>query len=403
MSVEIRFVEADAQGRTFLTWRPMEAKVRWTGGDPGAPTLAVELSSTSVANAGQVDFSPTLGGQRTGTQTLQLASDGTEASVWISGVFGAPSSRFGDVSVEARLAGAQEVLGSKSTMVRIRKNANNLTGAERDRFLSALATLNGSGAGPFAQLRDMHKSQQSLLAAHGAPGFLPWHRAYMLDFERELQAIDAEVTLPYWRFDQAAPNVFNLAFLGRANAAGRVQFAAGHPLLNWFTDGTAGIERGNVVGPNTVLPLLSERNTLGLGGAPNPTFAAFDVMEDDPHGDAHWRHGSGFITHPITAPKDPLFFLLHCNVDRLWAKWQFAYRLDDPDNPRAFDGASTMPGHRLNDTMWPWDTAGAPGGRLPSSAMTPAPGPSPRIRDMIDYFGRTTGGHLGFAYDDVPY
>ncbi|OWK25570.1 hypothetical protein AJ87_08815 [Rhizobium yanglingense] len=37
----------------------------------------------------------------------------------------------------------------------------------------------------------------------------PWHRAYLLDFERALQGIDAEVSLPYWRFDQASPNVFN--------------------------------------------------------------------------------------------------------------------------------------------------------------------------------------------------
>ena len=29
-----------------------------------------------------------------------------------------------------------------------------------------------------------------MLASGGTPGFLPWHRAYLLDLERELQAID---------------------------------------------------------------------------------------------------------------------------------------------------------------------------------------------------------------------
>ena len=48
--------------------------------------------------------------------------------------------------------------------------------------------------------------------AHGAPGFLPWHRAYILDLERELQAIDPSVALPYWRFDRPAPNLFTLDF-----------------------------------------------------------------------------------------------------------------------------------------------------------------------------------------------
>ena len=77
------------------------------------------------------------------------------------------------------------------TMVRVRKNANRLTTAERDRFLRALATLNGSGIGRFTEFRDMHVGGAPDSEAHGGSGFLPWHRIYLLDLERELQAIDA--------------------------------------------------------------------------------------------------------------------------------------------------------------------------------------------------------------------
>ena len=35
--------------------------------------------------------------------------------------------------------------------------------------------------------------------AHNAPAFLPWHRAFLLEFEREMQKIDPRVALPYWR------------------------------------------------------------------------------------------------------------------------------------------------------------------------------------------------------------
>ena len=28
---------------------------------------------------------------------------------------------------------------------------------------------------------------------------------------------------------------------------------------------------------------------------------------------------------PGTSPNDPVFFLHHCNVDRLWARWQYAH------------------------------------------------------------------------------
>lgn len=403
MNVEIRFPAVDSQGRTFVTWRPIEARVRLINVPAGSPNVPVRLSSTTLVNGGRVNFSASLTGARSPTTTVTLPGNGTAVRVWIGGAFPTASKQFGDVAVEARRASDGLFLGRKTLMVRIRKNANALTAAERDRFLRALATLNGSGTGRFAQLRDMHRTQQSLNAAHGAPGFLPWHRVYMLDLERELQAIDGQVALPYWRFDQPGPNLFSRAFIGLPAANNQVQFTAGHPLLNWVTDGQSGIQRGNVVGPNTVLNLRTEAQTLALGGGPPPTYANFDAMESNPHNRAHSQHQAGFIIDPTTAPRDPLFFLLHCNVDRLWAKWQFTFQLENPATARAFDPASTLAGHRLNDTMWPWNTAGAPGGTLAPSPMTAAPGASPRIRDVIDYLGRHTGQHLGFAYDDVPF
>ena len=67
---------------------------------------------------------------------------------------------------------------------------------------------------------------------HGNWWFLPWHRAYLLDFERELQRIDPEVSLPYWRFDRAAPKVFARGFMGVV-VGGQTQFSAANPLKAW--------------------------------------------------------------------------------------------------------------------------------------------------------------------------
>ncbi|MGH3994466.1 MAG: hypothetical protein ACRDSN_18640, partial [Pseudonocardiaceae bacterium] len=61
--------------------------------------------------------------------------------------------------------------------------------------------------------------------------------------------------------------------------------------------------------------------------------------------------------------------------------------------------------------MWPWNgittpprPATAPGGTLPPSPLTDAPGPRPKVRDMIDYQGiHTPANRLGFDYDDVPF
>jgi tyrosinase len=79
-----------------------------------------------------------------------------------------------------------------------------------------LAVLNGGGKGKFSALRDVHRDNTSD-EAHTYPAFPHWHRSYLLDLERELQQIDPTVALPYWKFDEPAPNVFRLKFMGVAD------------------------------------------------------------------------------------------------------------------------------------------------------------------------------------------
>jgi tyrosinase len=228
--------------------------------------------------------------------------------------------------------------------------------------------------------------------------------------ERFLQAIDPSVALPYWRFDQAAPNIFTPDFLGSSDSLGTVQFSPANPLRFWVTDGVQGINRRPFFPTNTAPPgLLNELQTLGLGSV----YKAFRVLEGNPHGTAHTSFG-GSISQIPTAAKDPLFFLLHCNVDRLWAKWQKKFVRFDPAQASSFD--SNLPGgnpigHNLGDTMWPWNgiTGGnrpptAPGGPMPAVLTVTAPGLKPRVQDSLDYNGSVKSQDaLGFDYDDVPF
>jgi tyrosinase len=411
MNVEIEFSGIGPQDRAFLTWRPIKVSLKLVGAPVLPANVEVTLAGQTKANGGRLSFAITLTHNGADTIDVSLPSNGQATEVWVGGKAGFPSISFGDVALEVRVKADGALLGSRDTMVRIRKDANVLTAAERDRFLSALATLNGNGMGRFKDFRDMHVGGAPDKEAHGGPAFTAWHRAYLLDLERELQAIDDTMALPYWRFDKAAPNLFKREFIGVPDSAEQVQFSPGHPLLNWVTDGVPGIWRRGAVGPNTVPNVLSEAGTLGLGGSSNPNFARFRAMQGNPHGAAHMSNGNGWITNISTAPKDPLFFLLHCNVDRLWAKWQFVAGRSDPADARSFDESpNSAAGHRINDRMWPWSgplpaprPTTAPGGGLAASPITAAPGVSPRVSDMIDYFGTTTGTHLAFAYDDVPF
>jgi tyrosinase len=369
----------------------------------------VTLTSSSAATAGAIVFRKTATAASSASLSLQLPISGVSVPFFVLGRFGRPSIADQDVRIEVR-AGAT-VIGQIAVMVRIRKNANTLTPAERDRFLSAFARLNNRGAGRFAVFRNMH-TEAGNPEAHRAPGFLPWHRAYLLDLERELQAIDASVALPYWRFDQPAPNLFNPNFIGVSDATGTVSFAPTNPLQFWVTDGSPGIarspkfntrtERANDAAGNAV---MSEKQTLALGSG----YAAFRAMEGDPHGVAHTSFGGSISSIP-TAARDPLFFLLHANVDRLWAKWQRQFGRFDPAVSAAFDGNANRIGHNLGDTMWPWNgitgdprPPTAPGGGLAASVAVSAPGRTPRVMDCLDYQGRINAASgMGFDYDDVP-
>jgi tyrosinase len=408
MNVEIRIPGADALGRVFLTWTPVAATARVVNPVGTGP---VRTTLRNAGSGGRVRFATTRTHLGTPTLALSLPIDGTPVRFFVAGEFGRPSVSLGDAVIQARRTGTTTVLGRKPATVRVRKNAQTLSPAERDRFVAAFGTLNGGGAGRFRDFRDMHVFAATA-EAHGNVGFLPWHRAYLLDLERELQAIDPSVALPYWRFDQAAPNVFTREFMGVSNAAGTVEFAAGHPFNTWRTDGALGISRQPFFATGSAPPgLRTETQTLALGGAaPNALYAGFAIMEGNPHGSAHTRFG-GFISAIPSAARDPLFFMLHANVDRLWAKWQWVHRRTSPDEARAF--APAVPdriGHRIPDTMWPWNgimgaprPATAPGGTFPPSRSTTRPGLKPKVGATIDYQAVGGGPPLAFAYDDVPF
>ena len=406
MKVELEINNSTSPEARFVSWSPSPCRIRVTDRTGVLlPTVNVQLTSVSAASGGAVVFRKNATGAFSNTLTVAVPITGASVPFFVAGKFGQPSVNNGDVRIEAR--NGATLVGSVRVMVRIRKNANILTPGERDRFISAFAQLNNQGAGRFTDFRDMHTNVSSP-QAHGAPAFLPWHRAYLLDLERELQAIDPSVALPYWRFDQASPNIFTREFLGVSDALGTVQFSATNPLQFWKTDGVQGINRRPFFNTSAAPPgLRTEAQTLALGTA----FPAFRTLEGNPHGSAHVSFG-GSISSINTAARDPLFFLLHCNVDRLWAKWQRNNGRFNPAVAASYDSNPGNPvGHNLTDTMWPWNGVTgaprpptAPGGAMAASPSATAPGPSPRVQSSLDYQGTINAlSRLGFDYDDVRF
>ncbi|MGH3984256.1 MAG: tyrosinase family protein [Pseudonocardiaceae bacterium] len=410
----------DARGR-YLTWSPVPAQLRVVDPDGATGPVLVTLGNSSAVTGGKLDLRAQSKDPPTDQLDLALAVDGTPQPFVVAGRFGSPSSADGDAPLEVRQQGAgSALLASFPTMVRIRKDANGLTDSERGRLLVALARLNDQGQGLFQSYRDTHRDISSD-EAHGLDGFPPWHRAYILDLERELQRIDASVALPYWRFDQPAPHLFTADYLGAPDTSGFARFTPSNPLRLWSTDGQLGIVRTPFFDPVT----SAAHDASGQGVRPEAVITGFsgsftqlrDPFEINPHGSAHVSF-AGHIRRIHTAARDPLFFLLHCNVDRLWAKWQWLQRRFDPQDPATYrfagmagDPGSIRIGHNLLDTMWPWNGVitgprppTAPRTPFPISPITAPPASAPTVGSMIDYQGvHDAGTRLGFDYDDVPY
>ena len=416
-------VELALGGRTaatarYLTWAPTPATLRVTDPDGATAPIRVRLR-TRPGSRGRHWFRTAPAATPTTELTLNLATDGTPSPFLLSGRFGFASTADRDAVLQVRLGTTTTVIASIPTMVRIRKDAETMTTAERNRFLSALARLNNAGLGIFREFRDSH----TLVAqdeAHGRDGFWPWHRAFLLDLERELQRLDPSVALPYWRFDRPSPKLFTQTFIGAPGPTVAV-IAPTNPLVAWRTDNQSGIPRTPQFDPATSLaadpgfgPVSLEAVTTG---STSPYTQLRPVFETEPHGRAHTSF-EGVISRISSAARDPLFFLLHCNVDRLWAKWQwFQDRWDATAAPTyryrgaAGQAGSTRIGHNARDTMWPWNnvTGGirpptAPRQPFPASPAATAPSPQPAVGDMIDFQGHADPARrLGFDYDDVPY
>jgi len=426
-NIEIQINNSASSVDDYITWSPMPCRIRQVGGDT---PLTVNLRNTANTQ-GRVLFAEraTLAVHTTtATQptlnNINLPADGTWIDFYIAGQFGSPSVDDKDAIIEVT-DNSNQLLAREALMVRIRKNANTITANERERFINALITLNQT-LNMYEVFNEIHAI--GVQEAHFGPAFAPWHRAFLLDLERQLQAIDPAVTLPYWRYDEPAPNVFSPDFMGGFSTTSSPSFSSTNPLALWRIENMTGIIRTPLFAPNEDPDIVSEFATIGVS---NQYDVFNNTLESGSHNRAHALSAGplGWIGTIPTAVRDPLFFLLHSNVDRLWAKWQWVNGRFNTNSVSTFSPQGTFPdstladfhiGHYLDDTAWPWNEETgngrglgdrpfeAPGGMLESAyGYEDAPPLSPTIRDLIDYQSirskNVVNPGMGFAYDDTPY
>lgn len=198
-----------------------------------------------------------------------------------------------------------------------RKNQASLTVAEWRAFIAAINAMHGMGI-PAPRYRDfvrVHVDAMTTVAGmtwgvHTMPSmgsvgrnFLAWHRQFLVRLERRLQVVDPGVSVPYWDWI-AQPDLPK----GLGDAA---------QLREW------GVTRSWTP---ALLPTSGEVAAV-LNRA---DFIGFQRFLEAIHNPVHDAVGGAMAT--AASPTDPLFWLHHANIDRLWAEWQAHHPGAPPPN-----------------------------------------------------------------------
>jgi tyrosinase len=205
-------------------------------------------------------------------------------------------------------------------MATIRKSTAAMTAAEWTAFKAAVSTLisNGQYQSFVSIHHDMKHHMHSAMPMHGMMmsdpkgrmRFLPWHRAFVLHFEQALQAVNPAVFVPYWDWvkQRSIPAPLT-TFLGLSHGRNNPPLSGDLlPKLNVAVHWPASFGGGLIADLNSITGLS---DYMAFSGA----------LEDGPHNYVHnWVGGA--MGDPTISPEDPIFWMHHGNIDRIWSRWQ---------------------------------------------------------------------------------
>lgn len=204
---------------------------------------------------------------------------------------------------------------AQSSSSRVRRGVSKLSENSDDivafrEGVEEMKRLRSSNTLSWAWQTDIHRRR----AQHGNDLFLPWHRLELAHLERIISQLTGHKTfgMPYW------------------------DWQGDRFLPTWLTrPGSSLYERRRVAGVETLdfnkarwsadsrfANVVSDRFSSFVGGR-----RSAGNVELYGHNHIHMLIGGkppgprGLMSLPETAAADPVFWLHHCNIDRVWATW----------------------------------------------------------------------------------
>lgn len=393
----------------------------------------------------------------------------------------------------------------------VRKSVTELTSEEKKAFVDAVRTLKttvpkGSNISIYDQFVAVHVGAMGLMydsaqgpaaghdGAHESSILLPWHRELVYRFEKALQSVNPNVTIPYWDWtdpqalevifsddfmgpngqgvtlnvpvdnsqsgppisgsdgqgvnpnlpdfsnvqggppdmsgsDQGVPNIPTISVQGGPVQSGPFSAASGWTVIpNLHFKSSSGETFGNQilrflqVPPTNNYPVPQEDidQVLAIDDYETfrPALEGFFKIDKSTgqqtpgvflHNYFHSFVGGatfdftvgrptalGTLADLSTSINDPVFWLIHSNVDRLWAEWQ----------QRGHEGSNYYPasgghyGENLNDRLWPWDGGeSTPANWGPGDLLSLLP--HFRSNDIVTAADTLDIKKYGYTYDNV--
>ena len=156
---------------------------------------------------------------------------------------------------------------------------------------------------------------------HDVAYFLAWHRGYLYYLEQQLRIVsgDSTLNLPYWNYYQypTIPAEFTDPTQGNPLYMPRAGTSVYNALtLAPFADNVWNFQRG--------------------------TLNAFEPkLESGPHNPVHNLIGGEMAN--MTSPRDPIFYLHHANIDRLWHAWALPDGKGIPGTSNPYNALTSNP------------------------------------------------------------
>lgn len=230
------------------------------------------------------------------------------------------------------------LIGSRSALgqtLYTRQDISRLTSAQIETLRRGVATMMARSANDprsWSYQTNIHGTASPAAlplnsCQHGSYFFLAWHRMYLYHFERILRQAsgDPNFALPYWNYTHPTQRALPLPYRQPADSTINPLYVSARQMNDGSLLPESAVSIATAFAATNFSSPTGSGQSFGGQRLSQPSHEASPpgLLERTPHNTIHVLVGgsTGWMASVATAARDPIFWLHHANVDRLWKRW----------------------------------------------------------------------------------